>query len=397
MSDNAPPFAPEFTSIPDRLPTHATKWRRYADRDVLPFWVADMDFRSPAAVVSALHERIDHGVFGYTDTPPSLTAFVIEMLRERHGWEVEPEWFVWLPGVAIGFNLAAAATGGPDCALLIPRPIYYPFLATPDNARRPVRHVELARSPGPDGADYWPHPDDALEAAAAAHPGALYMLCNPHNPTGRVYTRAELERLAQIARRHDLMICSDEIHCDLLLTRDRPHLPFATVAPDLADRTITLMAPTKTYNLAGLGCSFAVIPNRDLRRRFVAARRGLTGNISVLSYVAAEAAWRHGDAWLAELLQVLRSNHARLAGCIDALPGVSMTPVEATCLAWIDCSALRLDGASLQTHFESHGLGLGWGAQFGRDGFVRFNFGCPPTLLEQGLARLERAVRAAAP
>lgn len=395
MTEPAPEFSSCFTRVPDRLPTHATKWRRYADRDILPFWVADMDFASPGAVREALHERIDHGVFGYTDTPSTLIECVLELLQARYGWNVKPEWLVWLPGVAIGFNLAAVVAGRPESALLIPRPIYYPFLSTPDNAGRPVAFIELEREPGPDGQPWWPHPDSALAAAAAAQPGGLYMLCNPHNPTGRVYTRAELERLAEIARAHDLAICADEIHCDLLLTQARPHLPFAVIAPDLADRTITLMAPTKTYNLAGLGCSFAVIPDRDLRRRFVAARRGLTGNISVLSYTAAEAAWRHGDAWLDELRAVLRHNHRTLAGAVDALPGISMTQVEATCLAWIDCGGLDTGGASLQSHFETHGLGLGWGAQFGRDGFVRFNFGCPPSLLNRGLERLANAVRAA--
>lgn len=176
----------DFDGCPERLPTDASKWRRYAGRDVLPFWVADMDFRAPPPVLEALQARIEHGVLGYTDTPASLEEAVCERLSDRFSWSVKPEWLVWLPGVVPGLNLAAVSAGDPDAPLLIPRPVYYPFLATPANADRPAVHLDLARSEAGDGASRWELPETVLEAAARAHPGSLLLLCNPQNPTGQI-------------------------------------------------------------------------------------------------------------------------------------------------------------------------------------------------------------------
>lgn len=381
----------DFESVPDRRPTSATKWQRYAGRDVLPFWVADMDFRAPPAVLEALHRRVDHGVFGYTDTPEALVETFRARVAERYGWQVEPEWLVWLPGVVPGFNMAATAAGDPSAPVLVPRPVYYPFLDTPANARRPGAHPDLIRA-GSGACARW---EMDLEAVAhAATPGAVFMLCNPQNPTGRCYGRGELEALAELACRRDLVICSDEIHCDLILG-EATHVPIAALDSAVAARTITLMAPTKTFNLPGLGCAVAVIPDRALRRRFQRARLGRVGGVSPLAFAAAEAAWQEGDAWLEALLEVLRDNARRLRDTVEACPGVRTTEVEATCLAWIDCTELPVPPESLHAHFEAHGLGLSPGEQFGGPGFVRFNFGCPPELLREGLERFRAAVAAA--
>ncbi len=219
------------------------------------------------------------------------------------------------------------------------------------------------------------------------------MLCNPQNPTGRVYDQDELLALGAFAERHDLLICSDEIHAELVLDPSKAHLPIASLSEALAQRTITLMAPTKTFNIPGLPCAFAIIPDPALRRRFRQAQAGLVPSVGPLAYAAAEAAYRQGEPWRQAMLAQLRANHARLAEVVAALPGVSTTPVEATCLAWLDIRELEL--ANPPAHFEAHGLGLSPGAPFGDGNFLRFNFGCSPSLLETGLERFQEGVAAA--
>lgn len=376
----------EFDEVVDRRETGSSKWNRYEGRDILPFWVADMDFRAPRFIRDALAARIDHGVFGYTETPPSLIGAVVEWLDREFQWHVAPDWLVFLPGVVTGFNLACRAVGRPGDSVLMNVPVYYPFLSAPHHSERETLEVPLART-----AARWVMDLDAM-AAAVSRRTRLYMLCNPQNPTGRVYDRDELIALARFCERHDLLICSDEIHCSLILDRDRRHIPIATLSHDIALRTITLMAPTKTYNTPGLGCSFAIIPDTALRRRFNVARAGLVPGIGGLAYVAATAAYSDESDWLFRLTAYLASNRDQLEATVAALPEVAMTHVEGTYLGWIDVSELRLESAS--AHFETHGLGFSDGIQFHGPGFVRFNFGCPRATLAEGLARLRRAVLA---
>ncbi|MEE4381226.1 MAG: PatB family C-S lyase [Pseudomonadales bacterium] len=368
----------------ERRGTASVKWDRYADRDVLPFWVADMEFRAPEPVLEALRRRVEHGIFGYTRTPDGLVEATLAFLAERYRWRVEAEWLVWLPGVVPAFNLACRAVGEPGDAVMTAVPVYYPFLAAPGNAGRRRLDTRLVR----DG-ERWVMDFEALEAGLTVDTH-LFLLCNPQNPTGRVYERAELERLAAIAERHDLVLCSDEIHAELVLDPDREHLPIATLSPELARRTITLMAPTKTYNTPGLSCAFAIIPDPALRRRFEGATAGLVPGVSPLAYAAAEAAYAAGEPWRQELLAVLRRNRDRLQETVAALPGLSMAPVEATCLGWIDATGLGVEDP--QRFFEGAGIGLSPGHQFGGEGFVRFNFGCSASMLEEGLARMRGAV-----
>jgi cystathionine beta-lyase len=368
----------------ERRGTASVKWDRYAGRDVLPFWVADMEFRAPEAILEALRRRVDHGIFGYTRTPDGLLDATLAFLEERYRWPVKAEWLVWLPGVVPAFNLACRAVGDPGDAVMTAVPVYYPFLAAPGNADRRRLDTRLVL----DG-DRWVMDFDALEAGLTADT-RLFLLCNPQNPTGRVYERAELERLAAIAERHDLVLCSDEIHAELVLDPERAHLPIATLSPELARRTITLMAPTKTYNTPGLSCAFAIIPDPALRRRFEAATAGLVPGVSPLAYTAAEAAYAAGEPWRRQLLAVLRRNRDRLQETVASLPGLSMAPVEATCLGWIDARGLEVDDP--QRFFEGAGVGLSPGHQFGGEGFVRFNFGCSGSMLNEGLARMRGAV-----
>jgi len=349
-----------------------------------------MDFAAPPAVAAALHARIDHGVFGYTDAWPSLIDAVVDGLQRDHGWTIQPDWLVWLPGVVAGFNLACAIAGQPGDGVLTATPVYPPFLTAPAHTGRVLQRVELVLRDG-----RWQWDWDALEAACTPST-RLLLLCSPHNPVGRVFDDAELRRLADFAARHDLLVCSDEIHCGLVLDPARPHRPLAALDEATAGRTITLMAPSKTWNIPALYCAFAVIPDAALRRRYRHAMRGIVPHVNVLGMVAAEAAYRDGDAWRRALLDYLRANRDRVVEAVAAMPGLAMVVPEATYLAWIDCRAMMAarglsDPAAF---FEAAGVGLSDGAAFGAPGFVRLNFGCPRSTLDAALARMAHALGA---
>ena len=367
----------------DRRGTSAIKWDKYLGRDVLPFWVADMEFETPDFILDRLRARLDHGILGYTRIPSALVAAFQGWLERNYRWRVPEEWLVWMPGVVPGLNLSAMAVGSPGDSLLIPTPVYYPFLSVPANAERQSIEVPMSQRGGK-----WEMDFDALEAAVRPDT-RLVMIANPQNPTGRCYAKGELLKLARFAERHDLIICSDEIHCALILDPNARHIPLASLGPDIATRTISLFAATKTYNMPGLSCAVAVIPDADCRARFKAARRDLTPSIGPLALAASEAAFEDCSDWVPRLLDYLRGNHRRVAEAV----GARMTPVEGTYLAWIDVSDLGL--ADPGAWFERFGLGLSDGTAFGGPGYVRFNFACPRTLLERGLDRYRQAMQAA--
>lgn len=373
-----------FDTPIDRRGSDSFKWGKYAGRDILPLWVADMDFAAPPAVLAALHRRIEHGVFGYGGPWPSLTESVLAHLQGEYGWSIEPEWLVWLPGLVTGLNVACRAVDG---EVLTATPIYPPFLSAPHFSGRKLNRVDLALDN-----NRWQWDMAAVQQATTAAT-RLFLFCHPHNPVGRCWSRDELLALADYAERNDLVVCSDEIHCGLILDADKRHIPFASLSPAAAQRSITLLAPSKTFNIPGLGCAFAVIPNPALRRRFEQAMHGIVPHVNVLGLAACEAAFRHGGDWHRDLIAYLRGNRDRVAATMASLPGVRMAPVEATYLAWIDVRDLRL--AKPAAHFEAHGIGLSDGADFGAPGWLRLNFGCPRATLDEALSRFERAVRAA--
>ena len=382
----------DFHRPPDRQGTDSQKWQKYAGRDVLPMWVADMDFASPPAVIEALHRRVDHGVFGYARPLPSTLDAVQTAFLDRYDWSIDPSWIIWLPGMVCGLNVAALAYATAGESILTLTPVYPPFLS-------PARHYErrAIRVPWQLGERRWEIDWDALDAAVTPAT-RLFYLCNPHNPLARVWRRSELERLAEFVLRHDLLLVSDEIHCDLILDPTLSHLPSAKVSSELAARTITLMAPSKTYNIPGLGVTLAIVPDAGLRQRFQRAGHGLVPEVTGLGYVACEAAYRESEPWRQELLATLRANRDQLVASVrDRLPGVSLeAPLEATYLAWLNIGALQLEDP--MAHFEAHGIGLSDGNFFGapRNQYVRINYGCPPFTLAEGLRRLEAGVQAAA-
>jgi cystathionine beta-lyase len=378
-------MAIDFSVPVDRRGTSSLKWDRYGNRDVIPLWVADMDFHSSPAVLQALHSRVEHGVFGYTLPPEELLKVILSMLGRDYGWKVDPEWIVWLPGLVSGLNVACRAVGEDRDDVLTAVPVYPPFLSAPGHSRRNLVTVDLAEENG-----RWTFDFERLEAAVTPQT-RVFILCNPHNPVGRVFTRDELSTLAAICEKHDIIICSDEIHCALILDEDKPHIPTATLGPEISRRTITLMAPSKTYNLPGFGCSFAVISDDMLRRRFKRAMAGIVPEVNALGYTAALAAYRDSGEWLAALLTYLRGNRDLVESSIRDIPGLSMPHVEATYLAWIETRETGLSDPA--GFFEDAGVGLWDGRDFGGSRAVRLNFACHRGLLAEALRRMARAVK----
>ncbi len=401
-ANDGPEF--DFDTPVDRRGTASFKWDRYGGRDVIPLWVADMDFRSPPAVTAALHERVAHGVLGYSHATDELEATIRAMLARDYSWEVPVRWLVWLPGLVSGLNVVCRAVGaqGDEVATFVP--VYPPFISAPGFAQRSVVKVPLvpaaARAAPASGAmaargeapapDRWEMDLDLLERALTPR-ARLLLLCSPHNPVGRVWSKAELEGLAEVALRHDLVIGSDEVHADLVLDEDKRHMPVAALSTEMAARTITLMAPSKTYNVPGLGCSFAIISDPSLRRDFCRVMEGIVPHVNLFGYVAAQAAYEQGGRWLLALLAYLRGNRDLVEKEIGAMPGLSVAHVEATYLAWIDARGSGLPDPAKA--FEEAGVGLSDGAEFGAPGFVRLNFGCSRSLLAEGLARMKAALQ----
>ncbi|WP_153111613.1 MalY/PatB family protein [Propionivibrio limicola] len=383
----------DFEHFPSAL-ADSMKWHKYAGRDVLPMWVADMDFAAPPPVLAALRQRLDHGMMTYNVPSSSQVGCIVDHLASEYDWPIEADWLVWLPGLVPGLNIACRAVGEPDSAVFTATPIYPPFMSAPRNSGRRTVGIPLARQNGRWGWDF-----DRLSSTLADHPdGRLFLLCHPHNPVGRVWRDDELQALAAHMERHDLIVCSDEIHCGLLLDAGLKHRPFATLSPEIERRSITLMAPSKTYNLPGLATAFAIIPDASLRRAFRTVMQGIVPSCpNTLGMVAAEAAYRDCAEWRSGLLATLRGNRDRLEATVARLPGLKMTHVEATYLGWIDASELcnqhGIDHP--QRFFEEAGVGLSPGADFGPDShqFVRLNFGCPQATLEKALVRITTAIQ----
>lgn len=376
-----------FDALIDRRETDSVRWDKYAGRDVIPLWVADTDFRAPPAVIDALQARVAHGVFGYTAPPAALLEAIVARMQRLYAWTIQPEWVVFLPGVVSALYMAVQRLTTPAQHVLSPAPVYYHVFRAAQTAPRACTDVPMVQVQG-----RWVWDEDAL-AAAVTPDTRLLMLCNPHNPGGTVFTREELSRLATFAARHDLLIVSDEIHCDLILEPSGMHVPIASLSPEISQRVVTLMSPSKTFNIAGSGMAYAIIEDPRLRTAFSFDLKKTVHDASLFGYTAALAAYQDGADWLRAQLAYLRVNRDLLTATVARLPGVQMVHLEATYLAWIDCSGLGV--ADPQALFLAHGLGLSPGVDFGAPQYVRFNFGTQRARLETALQRFERAVRAA--
>jgi cystathionine beta-lyase len=381
----------DFDRVIDRRVTESSKWHKYP-ADVLPLWVADMDFRSPEPVLRALQERIEHGVFGYGMEQAEFYEVFLDRLQKRYGWRVPAEAILVLPGVIPCFNLAARAFTTRGDGVLIQTPMYPPIRRVPENVQLTSDELELTWRPdGRYEIDF-----DRFEATIGSRT-RMFLLCNPHNPVGRVFTRDELQRMAEICLRRGVLVCADEIHCELVFSGHQ-HVPIASLDPEIAARTITLMAPSKTFNMPGLKTSVAIIPNAALREKFVATQLDLVRAVNILGYVAALAAYRDGQPWLDDLLRYLEANRDFVVQYVRSkLPGVTTTAPEGTYLAWLDCREARLPDDDPYTFFlEKARVALNDGKAFGRggSGFARLNFACPRTTLTQALDRMKTALEA---
>jgi len=374
----------------DRRGTHAIKWERYGE-DVLPMWVADMEFAVPSEVIEAIRRRLEHPVFGYQVDSPEFRVIIAERMNHRYGWQVDPDWVVILPGVVSALNMVVFGHTSPGDAVIITPPIYPPFIHLCEHLDRPIQAVEMASTL--DGHVLHYELDfDGLEAAAAQ--SKVFLFCNPHNPTGRVFTRSELERVAELCERHDLLLCSDEIHSDVVYT-GHEHIPIASLAPDIAQRTITLIAPSKTFNMPGLGCSAAIVPDSKLRARLRETAFGFGLLPNAIGYVAAAAAYSEGQPWLDALIQHLEHNRDTVVDFVGKhMSGIHVTRPEGTFLTWMDCRGLGIEDP-YQYFLEHAKVALNDGVPFGQggQGFVRLNFGCSHDMLMQALSQMAAQIQ----
>jgi cystathionine beta-lyase len=379
----------DFDTLPNRRGTDCAKWN-YVEADELPMWVADMDFRSPEPVIEVLKKRVEHGVFGYPsfDNTEHKQA-VVDWVADRHGWLITPDDVLFLSGVVEGFNIAAHALARPDGAVIYHTPAYGPFLEVAKHAGIAQQGVELTReADGSYSIDL-----AAFEAAITPQP-RLFILCNPHNPTGRVFRRDELEALAEICLRHNVAICSDEIHSDLVYSGHK-HIPIALLDAEVARKTITLLAPSKTFNLAGLQASVAIIQDEELRAQFKSGYQGLVHWVNIMGMESLAAAYREGKPWLEALLEYLEANRDYTYDFVQTdLPGVSMVKPEGTYLAWLDCRALEIAGKPSDFFKERAKVVMNAGDWFGAggEGFVRLNFGTPRSMLQEALEKMKAAL-----
>ena len=373
----------DFDRQIDRGNATSAKWEKYRGRDILPMWVADTDFAVLPEVQQALHRRADHPVFGYGHTPEHLIEVLVERMRRLYQWRIEPDWLVFLPGIVGALFLACRATGKPGDEVFRPAIIYPPFVKAPQmNAQNglpvPMRMHEERMIIDLDWLEQQP-----------TRPGQLLLLCNPQNPGGAIYRESELRRLAEFVIQRDMLLCSDEIHCDLILDPEKKHVPVASLGPEIEQRSITLMAPSKTFNLAGLGCAFAIVREPELRAQMKVSPY-IVPHVNVMGLAAAEAAYEFGDEWVRQQCAYLAGNRDYLIDAINRIPGLSLGPIEATYLAWIDVSALGLEDP--MEFFENAGVGMSPGHDFGDSDFMRLNFGCPRSRVEQAVARIRKAV-----
>jgi len=391
----------DFDSIIDRRSTNCIKWRYYPP-DVLPLWVADMDFPAPEPIREALRCSVEHAILGYEFPTRELRETVAARMETLYGWQVSPEAVVATPGVVSGFMIAARTVCTAGQGILVQPPVYPPFLKVHECGELVRQDAPLAKEA--DGCSLQYGVDFDIFQGTAHSGGAktgMFLLCNPHNPTGQAYGRDDLMRMADICLKNDVVICSDEIHSELLLGGAN-HIPIATLDPEIADRTITLVAPSKTFNVPGLFCGFAIIPNRELLERYKKTIECMAMHVSSLGLVAAQAAFSGAcDAWLEALRLYLTGNRDFLVEFVKReLAGIRTTIPEATYLAWLDCTELvksgRISGTPHEFFLKQARVALNEGKEFGPggEGFVRLNFGCPRSILSDALGRMRTALGA---
>lgn len=375
-------MAYNFDKFQDRKEFSSEKWLKFKDSDVIPMWIADMDFSSPMEILEPLKKRIEQGTFGYTLVPESLTDTLVARIK-KSGWEIEPDWITWMPGAVVGLNLACKTLLQPGDMVMTPSPIYKPFMSAPENMERGMVTTVMKDVNGRLELDF-----DEIKKLISGDV-KMFFFCNPHNPGGTVFSKEEILKLIEVCAEYDVSICSDEIHCDLILD-EKSHLHLGSVNDYAKDNSITLLGPCKTFNLAGLPIAASIIPNPEIREDFRRNMEGVVSHVSTMAFVAAEAAYNDADSWHKELLDYLRINKQILLEGINSVEGLSLAGPEASYLAWINCKQAELISPG-DFMIEQARVGVHKGEWFGDKDYVRLNFGCPRSLLEESISRLQKA------
>ena len=380
-----------FDEIIDRRWHSSAKWGA-VDDDCLPMWVADMDFRSPPSAIEAMIERAKHGVFGYTFDPPKLKDVIVERMQTLYDWRIEPDDVVFSPGMVLALCAVCRGFGAPGDGVLIQTPVYGSFFKAARSNQKFTYNVDM-RCVSDDGCGFHYETDyDEFERAAGEAQTTIHLQCNPQNPAGFLYSRQELERIGAICLKHKVLIVADEIHSDLIL--EGRHIPIATLSDELAQNTITMIAPSKTFNLAGMACSVLIAQNKEIRQTLQAALQSISAHVNIMGYEAAYGAYVGGGEWLEQLLVYLKGNRDYAMDYLRRnIPQIKTTRPQSTYLLWMDMRGLPIDGDLQDFCTETAKIAPSPGTFFGNagEGFVRLNFGCPRATLVEGLRRLKAA------
>lgn len=363
----------------------------FGREDIIPLWVADMDFLTPKFITEKLRERTQHGIFSYSFRDDDFFQSIIDWVRRRHNWKIKKEWICFSPGIVPALNFSTLSYTSIDDSIIIQTPVYPPFhTAASDHNRRLVCN-ELIEADGG-----WKMDFNALEEQIDSTT-KMMILCNPHNPVGRAWTREELEMLADICVRHNLTVISDDIHCDLIIP-GHEHIFFASISEEMAQRTITCIAPSKTFNVAGLATSAIIIPDEEKRKAFLKTTEALHityGNI--FGTIASTEAFKHGDEWLDALMRYIGDNAKFVRDFLsEKVPEIVPSKLEATFLMWLDCRKLGMTGQELKDFFVwKAGVGMNEGSEFGKngEGFMRLNIATPRSVLQEALSKIETAIK----
>lgn len=375
----------EFDKIINRLGTSSSKWNKYNRPEIIPMWVADMDFETAPCIKSALLDRINHGIYGYTEPPKELPSTVAQYLKTEFNWSIDTDWIVWLPSLVVGLNIVSRAFADEGEAILSNTPIYPPFLSAPINGDREAITTPLMW----DGTK-WAMDFDSLEKSVTNKTKA-FLFCSPHNPTGRVWDIHELNALVNFCHKHNLTLISDEIHAGLILDKDKSHTVTANI-PDAADISVTLLSASKTFNMPGLGCAYAIVKNPILRNKLKKIMDGIVHHVGALGYTATLAAYKDGKSWHNALVDYLRLNRDHVENSLAPHTQLKTYHSEATYLTWIDARQMNVENPS--EYFENFGVGIYDGTPFGAPGFLRLNFACPRVMLSEALSRIQRGLDA---
>ena len=381
-----------FDEIIDRRRHSSAKWGA-VDDDCLPMWVADMDFRSPPSAIQAMIERAKHGVFGYTFDPPKLKEAVAARMHSLYDWRISPDDVLFSPGMVLALCAVCRAFGQPGDGVLIQTPVYGSFFKAASGSQKFIRQVDMRYAADDAHSFHYETDFDELEAAARQSQTSIHLQCNPQNPAGFLYSRQELERLGEICLKHKVLIVADEIHSDLIL--EGRHIPIATLSDELAQNTITMIAPSKTFNLAGMACSALIAQNQEIRQTLQASLQSISAHVNIMGYEAAYGAYSGGDDWLKQLLIYLKGNRDYAIDFLrQRIPQIKTTIPQSTYLLWMDMRALPIDGDIQDFCASAAKIAPTPGTFFGRagEGFIRLNFGCPRSVLAEGLNRLKTAV-----